>query len=101
MSHRARERTPADRDHCGWHKIVIIAAGTMRPISFATPFWTLGTVSEIATGIDQIELQCRRHFGRGVPALLLVLDQLVPIEALLFSHRPLFDGRRRRFFGGE
>ena len=55
MSHRERERTPADRDRCGWHKIVIIAAGTMRPISFATPFWTLGTVSEIATGIDQIE----------------------------------------------
>jgi hypothetical protein len=53
MSHRARERTPADRDHCGWHKIVIIAAGTMRPISFATPFRTLGTVSEIATGIDE------------------------------------------------
>ena len=65
-SHRARERTPADRDRCGWHKIVIrdrcgwhkiviVAAGTMRPISIATPFWTLGTVSEIATGIDQIE----------------------------------------------
>jgi hypothetical protein len=66
MSHRARERTPADRDRCGWHKIVIrdrcgwhkiviVAAGTMRPISIATPFWTLGTVSEIATGIGQIE----------------------------------------------
>src|SRR5258707_9923396 len=52
MSHRARERTPADRDHCGRHKIVIIASGTMMPISFAA-FWTLGTVSEIATGIDE------------------------------------------------
>jgi hypothetical protein len=39
MSHGARERTPADRDHCGRHKIVIIAAGTIRPTSFATAFW--------------------------------------------------------------
>jgi hypothetical protein len=38
MSHR-RERTPAERDHCGQHKIVIIAAGTMRSILFATALW--------------------------------------------------------------
>src|SRR5258706_1755167 len=54
VSHASpRERTPADRDHCGRHKIVIIASGTMRPISFATAFWTLRTVSQIATGIDE------------------------------------------------
>jgi hypothetical protein len=37
MGHR--DRTPAERDHCGRHKIVIIAAGTMRQISFATALW--------------------------------------------------------------
>src|SRR5258708_27499346 len=42
----ARERTPADRDHCGLHKIVIIAAGAIRPISFTARFWKLRTVSE-------------------------------------------------------
>jgi hypothetical protein len=37
MSHHARERTPADRDHCGWHKNVIIAAGTL-PLAHEADF---------------------------------------------------------------